>query len=467
MVGAMKNLIRRIKDRRAADEATRRSQQNDQFAMQALAKHKAEGMQLAVNARLIALGVIVILLLITNPRPETLYYVGFAVLFAANGWAQLRVAQVNRSIVELLLLCLDLALLTAVVLVPNPFQDLDAPLEMQYRFSGHTYFFVYLALGTLAYSWRTVRGYMTFGAVIWLSGAGLVWLLSSDHPSSEAVRVALEEYPFMGDLLDPGNIRFDLRTQEIVLFGLVAFILSITVRRFNDLLFQHASMERERANLARYFSPNMVEELSNNDEPLTQIKTQNVAVLFVDIVGFTQYANDQDPKEVIETLREFHSLMERCVFDNNGTLDKFLGDGLMATFGTPFVGKNDAINCLTCAQDMVTSTNQWNQTRLQADKTALKIGIGLHFGPCVMGDIGGDNRLEFAVIGDTVNLASRMESKTRELKVDIALTEEFSDEITQGHVNSDNLLKTSRRFENQEVKGIREPITIIGIQSNP
>ena len=459
----MRKLIQRFSDARAAESAVRASQQKNQFAVQALEKHKAEGMRLAVQARIIALAVIVLLLLITNPRWDTLYYAGFAVLFGFNGWAQMRVAQVDRSVAEIALLCLDFVLLTAVILIPNPFQALDAPLEMQYRFSGHTYFFVYLALGTLAYSWRTVRGYMTFGGVIWLSGAAIVWWISTDHPSSAAVVKALADFPFMGEILDPGNLRLDLRIQEVVLFGLVAFILSITVKRFSDLLFQHAAMERERTNLARYFSPNMVEELSRNDEPLTQIKTQNIAVLFVDIVGFTEYANKQDPGEVIETLREFHAMMERCVFENNGTLDKFLGDGLMATFGTPVVGENDALNGLTCAQDMVASVKRWNQQRSKSNKAPFRIGIGLHFGPCVMGDIGGDNRMEFAVIGDTVNLASRIEAKTRELNVDIALTEAFSNRIEQVPTKPKAWLAASTRFESQEIKGLKEPITIIGL----
>ena len=87
-------------------------------------------------------------------------------------------------------------------------------------------------------------------------------------------------------------------------------------------------MERERGNLARYFSPNVVEELSGHDEPLKQVRTQNVAVLFVDIVGFTAFANARTPDEVVRTLREFHALMEQEVFRHSGTLDKISATGL-------------------------------------------------------------------------------------------------------------------------------------------
>ena len=121
---------------------------------------------------------------------------------------------------------------------------------------------------------------------------------------------------------------------------------------------RHAAVERERSNLARYFSPNVVEELSKHDEPLKQVRTQNVAVLFVDIVGFTAFAAARTPEEVVRTLREFHALMEQEVFRHSGTLDKYLGDGLMATFGTPFAGKDDAANALRCAQAMMTAADR-------------------------------------------------------------------------------------------------------------
>src|SRR5262249_56203595 len=89
----------------------------------------------------------------------------------------------------------------------------------------------------------------------------------------------------------------------------------------NALLVSHAGIERERSNLARYFSPNVVEQLSKNDEPLKQVRTENVAVLFIDIVGFTAYADGRSPADVIRTLRLFHERMEREIFRHGGTLD--------------------------------------------------------------------------------------------------------------------------------------------------
>ena len=274
------------------------------------------------------------------------------------------------------------------------------------------------------------------------------------------LRGALADFPLMANIIDPSALRFDLRIQEVVLFSTVAFILSLMAKRFNDLLFENAAVERERTNLARYFSPNMVAELSGNDEPLKQTKTQNVAVMFVDIVGFTSFANKHDPQEVIETLRALQAMMEKCVFDNSGTLDKFLGDGLMATFGTPIEGENDANNCYECAKAMAAAVKDWNTRRAREGKQEIQIGIGIHYGPCVMGDIGGETRMEFAVIGDTVNIASRVEAKTRELGIEIAATQSLVDRIEAESVPVSG--GTFQRFDDQSIRGLAKSITIYG-----
>ena len=111
-------------------------------------------------------------------------------------------------------------------------------------------------------------------AIVWVIGIAIVWFLApEDRTYTEAIAAAFPNDLRMVDTLDPQNIRFDVRLQEVVVFILVALILSIAVRRFGDLLLGHAALERERTNLARYFSPNVVEELSHNDEPLKQVRT--------------------------------------------------------------------------------------------------------------------------------------------------------------------------------------------------
>jgi adenylate cyclase len=386
-----------------------------QFAEAALARAKLEGLRLAVRARYTALGVIACLLPILNPAWDQLYYVALLALFALIGWAQVRVGRVGVSRAELALLFCDLALLTFIAVAPNPFGTTHWPVAMQYHFDNFIYFFVLLSGATLAYSWRTVITVGIWTSVLWIVGIIWVWSQPDRNPELTArIASAIGDDHRLFQLVSPSSIVLGNRIQEIVVFLICAVTLAVAVRRGNDLLIRHVAVARERTNLARYFSPNVVDELSAHDEPLKQVRTQNVAVLFVDIVGFTAFAVGPEPEEVIRTLREFHARMEQEVFRHKGTLDKYLGDGLMATFGTPFAGDADAGNALRCAQAMLASIEQWNAERRSAHEPPIKVSFGLHYGPVVLGDIG-LTCLEFAVIGATVNAASRLEALTHAL----------------------------------------------------
>ena len=431
-----------------------------QFAQAALASAKQEGLQLAVRARYVALAVIACLLPILNPSWEQLFYVVLLGLFALIGWAQTRVGRVGVSRVELALLFCDLALLTVVAVMPNPFGSGVWPVAMQYHFGNFIYFFVLLASATLAYSWRTVIAVGTWTSALWIIGMIWVWWQPDRNPVLTArVAAAAGSDQRLLDLISPNSIVLTSRIQEIVVFMIVAVTLAIAVRRSNDLVIRHAAVERERGNLARYFSPNVVEELSRNDEPLKQVRSQNVAVLFVDIVGFTAFAAARTPEEVVRTLREFHALMEQEVFRHSGTLNKYLGDGLMATFGTPFAGKDDAGNALRCAQAMMAAADRWNGERNAAGQPPIHVSFGLHYGPVVLGDIG-LTCLEFAVIGSTVNAASRLEGLTRALGCALVASDDLITHARAELGSGDAAFRPLVAQAPQMIRGLEQPIAI-------
>jgi adenylate cyclase len=430
------------------------------FAEAALVDSKREGLLLAVRARWAALAVTAVTLPIINPNWDVIYYILMLGFFALIGWAQLKVGKVGRSPLEVFLIICDLALMTFLTVVPNPWSDVNWPIGMQFRFDSFIYFFIFLATATLAYSWRTVLAMGAWTATLWAAAVGWAWLQPASHAAlSERVREAIGADLRLFEILDPSSIGFGARLQQITVFIIVAAILAQAVRRSNALLISHAGIERERANLARYFSPNVVEQLSVNDEPLTRVHTQDVAVLFADIVGFTTYADGRDPSEVIGTLRQFHERMEREVFRHDGTLDKYLGDGLMATFGTPFTGDADALNALRCARGMIGSIDELNRERSRRNEPPIQVSVGLHYGEVVLGDIG-LNRLEFAVIGTTVNAASRLEALTRELGCAIIA----SDALVQrarteaGHASEEFAAFVERPA--QSIRGLEQPVGI-------
>ena len=433
---------------------------DNKYTEAALEQHKREGLELAVRARWIAMGLTGVLLIYLNPQWEVVWYHFILLLICGNGWMIRRAGRVGQSRTELLLIFLDLLIMTLGMIVPNPFSDDMRPLAMQFRFDNFQYYFIILAAGTLAYSWRTVLTIGTWTAVMWTVGWVVAWWVATPVPGlSERVAQALQGYPDVAEWLDPNSFMAPLRIQQVIVFMMVAVTLGISMRRMSRLLMSNAGLERERANLSRYFSPNVVEELSQNDEPLKQVRKENIAVLFIDIVGFTKFSAGRDPYEVIEVLRGFHARMETEVFRHHGTLDKYLGDGLMATFGTPVPTPMDAQNALGCARSMVDAVERWNLDRRRAGEPEIHIGVGVHFGPVVLGDIGA-NRLEFAVIGDAVNVAAKLEAMTRDLKARVVISDAVRQQALQeAPANTDPTEGFTLRPA-QPVRGVEQPMDI-------
>ncbi|MEX0349330.1 MAG: adenylate/guanylate cyclase domain-containing protein [Paracoccaceae bacterium] len=430
------------------------------YTVAALERHKREGLELAVRARWITMAIVAVFLVFLNPNWEVVYYHFILALLCLNGWLIRRVGRVGQSRTEIALIFVDLVLMTFGLVVPNPLAADAMPHAMQYRFDNFQYFFLILAAGTLAYSWRTVLAIGAWTAGIWTIGwIADMWLSTPAPGLTERAQVAFAGYPQLIAFLDPNNFLIRLRIQEVVIFVLVAVTLGFTVRRFNALLMSNASLERERANLSRYFSPNVVDQLSQNDEPLKQVRSENVAILFVDIVGFTRFAAGRDAYEVVDMLRAFHARMETEVFRHHGTLDKYLGDGLMATFGTPIAGERDATNAYHCALAMMAEIDRWNLQRHRSALPEIEIGIGLHYGPVVLGDIGA-NRLEFAVIGSAVNVASRLESLTRQLPAPFAVSTEARAQIVAENGGVSGTVDGLVEYPNQTIRGLDGPVTV-------
>ncbi len=425
---------------------------------EALQRHKREGLELAVRARWIALSAIGGLLIYLGPDWHVLYYIGILVLFGLIGWAQSRIGTYGRSRLEMLLIFADLALLTFTLVVPNPFRQEVWPLAIQFRFDGILYYFVFLAVAALSCSWRTILTIGTWTVGLWALGvAWVIWQPVRFPELTVAVMNALPRNPELIAFLDPNSVVLPSRVQDIIIFAIVASILALVTWRSDRLLRLQAGLERERANLGRYFSPNVVEVLALNDTPLKQVRSQNVAVLFVDIVGFTAYADQKEPAVVIQTLRAFLALMEAQVFEHGGTLDKYLGDGLMATFGTPASGSQDATSALLCGKAMLRAMRDWNHTRQARGEAPMHVGVGIHYGPVVTGDIGA-SRLEFAVIGGTVNLASRLESLTRAKGVALIASDDLIRRVIEENASHRSALNGLIEQTPESIKGVKAPV---------
>jgi adenylate cyclase len=393
----------------------------------AFAAEECKGLRLAFRLRLIALALSALFLLYLTPGPQVLYTYMLMLGFVVTGVLSLipdpaRPGPSPAPWTRWVLPFLDLALVTFAIVSPNPFGgDEWLTLPMRLKFDNSLWLLLFVVLATFTYSPRQVLWTGISAAICWT--AATLWIGALPGVSF-AVRyppnwLAMTQEQQAAIVSSPHSVSGIELAKQTFLLLVVSGILAAAVKRSRSLVLRQARVEGERAQLARYFSPNMIDELADADRPLGEVRTETVAVLFADIVGFTGLSETQAPEQVIGLLREFHARMQAVIFTHHGTLDKYLGDGLMATFGTPRPSPRDAANALAAVRDMADAVQVWNLSRRTQGAEPIRIGIGLHWGPVVLGDIGGDNRLEFATIGDTVNVASRLEQLTRELDAEI------------------------------------------------
>ena len=170
--------------------------------------------------------------------------------------------------------------------------------------------------------------------------------------------------------------------------------------------------DMERANLSRYLPPQVVDLITSKGGSVELGGVlQPVTVLFADIRGFTSLSEQMDAREVVDLLNEFFAVMTAAIFQSNGTLDKFIGDCVMALFGAPIPSERSPRNALVAAVRMQQQVARLGAERAQRGLAPMRIGIGLHHGPAVVGNIGSAERMQYTAIGDTVNIAARLVSR--------------------------------------------------------
>ncbi len=214
-----------------------------------------------------------------------------------------------------------------------------------------------------------------------------------------------------------------------VSFGFTAFAIYLLARDHDRTRREAIKADRQRLNLSRFFSPFVVSELQERGEALG-LQRRNAAIMFVDMRDFTSFAETAPAPELAFVLGEYRQLVSQIIFEHGGTVDKFIGDGVMAVFGHPKPTEKDADRALACALELVDALSDWKRHSNSNGLPALHAAVGLHYGTVVGGVLDSGCHSEFTVIGDTVNVAQRLETMAKSLATPLVVS---SDVIAHLH----------------------------------
>ncbi len=252
-------------------------------------------------------------------------------------------------------------------------------------------------------------------------------------------------------------LNFLLFSRERISLALVAPVAALAFTYGAGNLTRYVTEGREkkryRSTLLKYVAPQLVEAIMK-DGRLAQLHNEKreLTVLFSDVRGFTSISEKIPVNELVATLNEFLNAMVEVIFRHGGTLDKFVGDCVMAFWGAPVAQENHAELAARAALEMQAALERLNERWQKENRPELKIGVGLNSGEMIFGNIGSERRMDFTVIGDNVNLASRLESSTKELKASIVISD-----ATYQHISA---MAEVRDLGTIHVKGKDVPIKV-------
>ncbi|MCL5056624.1 MAG: adenylate/guanylate cyclase domain-containing protein [Actinobacteria bacterium] len=228
--------------------------------------------------------------------------------------------------------------------------------------------------------------------------------------------------------------------------------------------FVREQMEKRRTRMifGRYVSPQVVSQLLDRPEMMgLGGRRENLTLLFSDIRGFTSFSDRRPPEEVVAKLNQYLTEMTSVIFKNGGTLDKYMGDGIMAFFGAPIPCPDHAERAMQTALEMLEALENLNRAWKEQGEVTLGIGVGISTGHVVVGNIGSPERMDYTVIGEDVNLASRLESLNKEFKTQIIISGS-----TYSQLDHSRSGRSFRPLGAVPVRGFENPVEIYTVENS-
>lgn len=310
-------------------------------------------------------------------------------------------------------------------------------------------YFVLIALRALAFR---VRHLVIAGSASIIAWSGL--LVYAVHENPELVTHSFTEYATSNRILVGAEVE-----KLLTLFAFSATLIA-AVYRTRRLLFAAVASKAASRNLSRVFSPEIAQRIAASGSGLAPGRGEHrtAAILMMDLRGFTKMSLEMPANAVMKLLADYQARMVGPIFRHGGTVDKFMGDGIMAHFGAASPTTTYAADCLKAVFELETATLEWNRERVAAGLPELNFGIACAVGDVIFGAVGDKDRLELTTIGEAVNLAAKLEKHTKALGVVALATETMYYRATEQGFVVPRLL---RRIPACEVSGVPHVLNLI------
>ncbi len=320
------------------------------------------------------------------------------------------------------------------------------------------YVFIFIALRALRFEARFV---IAAGVAAALGWAGLVYYVISVDPGDNMITRDYVAY------MTSNSVLLGAEFDKIISILLVSLILGAALIRGRRLLVRAVSEGAAAQELSRFFAPEIAKKIRGSDRQIAagSGEARDAAIVNFDMRGFTRYAESHAPDQVVGLLGEYQKLIVPIVQKHGGSIDKFLGDGIMATFGAASPSQTYAADAVRAVEEAVAAARVWQAGNEARGLPAPSVNAAVASGRIVFGAIGDDTRLEYTVIGDAVNLSAKLEQYNKHLKT-AALCDTATYELAQAQGYGADKGAASGRRENQaQVPGIGHPVDVIVLAS--
>ena len=240
---------------------------------------------------------------------------------------------------------------------------------------------------------------------------------------------------------------------------IIMSVVTMIIAYVHKYLIENKKKEKVTSALGKYMSEDVMKDVIKNIDNLgLGGKKATVTVLFSDIRGFTSMSEQMSAQQVSQLLNEYFSEMEPIVSKYNGIINKFIGDAVMAVFGEPIQDENHPLNAVRCGYEMLEKVKELDEKWQKEEKPVIRIGVGINTGEVFIGNIGSEKRMEYTVIGDTVNLASRLESYNKTYKTEILISsstyEASKEHIEVNQISDVEIRGKAQKMNIYEVKNV-------------